>query len=113
MKKLKNYKPTKFMEKTSHYDKKAADYAVNFIECLSHTKGSFAGVPFELIPWQEQIIRDVFGVKKANGYRQFNTAYVEIAKKQGKSEAVILRNCLAVSGHCLLFCCLLLVSVGY
>lgn len=86
MKKLKNYKPTKFMEKTSHYDKKAADYAVNFIECLSHTKGSFAGVPFELIPWQEQIIRDVFGVKKANGYRQFNTAYVEIAKKQGKSE---------------------------
>lgn len=86
MKKLKGYKPTEFMLSTSHYDKKAADHAVNFIECLSHTKGSFAGVPFDLIPWQEQIIRDVFGVLKKDGYRQFNTAYVEIPKKQGKSE---------------------------
>ena len=41
---------------------------------------------FELIDWQERIIRDIFGVLKPNGYRQFNTAYVEIPKKQGKSE---------------------------
>ncbi|ETA80590.1 terminase [Youngiibacter fragilis 232.1] len=74
------------MGKDSHYDKKAADYAVGFIECLSHTKGTWAGKPFELIDWQEQIIRDVFGTIKANGYRQFNTAYVEIPKKMGKSE---------------------------
>ena len=85
MEKLKNYKPTKFMLDTSHYDKAKADYAVNFIECLSHTKGSFAGVKFDLIPWQEQIIRDVFGTIKQNGYRQFNTAYVEIPKKCGKA----------------------------
>ena len=32
MRKLKKYKPTKFMAKTSHYDKDAADYAVMFIE---------------------------------------------------------------------------------
>lgn len=36
--------------------------------------------------WQEQIIRDLFGILKPNGYRQFNTAYIEIPKKQGKSE---------------------------
>src|SRR5699024_2211746 len=30
--------------------------------------------------------RDLFGVVKENGYRQFNTAYIEIPKKQGKSE---------------------------
>ena len=29
-------------------------------------------------------MRDVFGILKPNGYRQFNTAYIEIAKKQGK-----------------------------
>ena len=86
MRKLKKYKPTKFMAKTSHYDKDAADYAVMFIESLSHTKGTWAGKPFELIDWQEQIIRDLFGVLKPNGYRQFNTAYIEIPKKQGKSE---------------------------
>ncbi len=86
LKKLKNYKPTKFMSDDSHYDKAAADYAVNFIECLSHTKGTWAGKPFELLEWQERIIRDLFGTIKPNGYRQFNTAYIEIPKKNGKSE---------------------------
>ena len=86
MRKLKKYKPTRFMAKTSHYDKDAADYAVMFIESLCHTKGTWAGKHFELIDWQEQIIRDLFGVLKPNGYRQFNTAYIEIPKKQGKSE---------------------------
>lgn len=86
MRKLKKYKPTKFKARTSHYDKEAADFAVNFIESLCHTKGTWAGKPFELIDWQKQIVRDVFGTLKKDGYRQFNTAYVEIPKKQGKSE---------------------------
>lgn len=86
MRKLKNYKPTRFMSDDSRYDKKKADYAVNFIECLTHTKGTWAGRKFELIDWQEQIIRDLFGIVKPNNYRQFNTAYIEIPKKQGKSE---------------------------
>lgn len=74
------------MAKTSHYDKDKADYAVAFIECLCHTKGQWAGRKFELLPWQEKIIRDIFGTIKKNGYRQFNTAYIEIPKKNGKSE---------------------------
>ena len=74
------------MAETSHYDKKKADYAVKFIECLSHTKGKWYGRKFELMDWQEQIIRDIFGTIKENGYRQFNTAYIEIPKKNGKSE---------------------------
>jgi len=86
IRKLKKYKPTSFMAADSKYSKDAADYAVAFIEALCHTKGSWAGQPFELIDWQEQIIRDLFGILKPNGYRQFNTAYVEIPKKMGKSE---------------------------
>lgn len=86
MRKLKNYKPTKFKAKGSYYDKEYADFAVAFIESLCHTKGTWAGKKFELIDWQEQIIRDLFGTLKPNGYRQFNTAYIEIPKKQGKSE---------------------------
>ena len=88
MRKLKKYIPTKFKAKKSVYDKDAADYAVNFIQALCHTKGTWAGKPFELIDWQEQIIRDLFGTLKPNGYRQFNTAYIEIAKKQGKQLAL-------------------------
>lgn len=86
MRKLRKYTPTKFMAGTSKYDKNSADYAVNFIQELSHTKGAWSGKKFELIDWQEQIVRDLFGILKPNGYRQFNTAYIEIPKKQGKSE---------------------------
>ena len=84
MRKLENYKPTKFMADTSHYDETMADFAVRFIEELCHTKGTWAGKKFELIDWQEQIIRDLFGVLKPNGYRQFNTAYIEIPKKMAR-----------------------------
>nr|WP_311317096.1 terminase TerL endonuclease subunit [Limosilactobacillus fermentum] len=97
MRKLEDYKPTHFMAKGSTYNEDAADFAVSFIECLCHTKGTWAGKPFELIDWQEKIIRDIFGTLKPNGYRQFNTAYIEIPKKQGKSELAA-----AVS---LLLCC--------
>ena len=68
------------------FDEGKAKRTVDFINCLKHTKGKWRGQPFELLPWQEAIIRDVFGTVKENGYRQYNTAYVEIPKKNGKSE---------------------------
>ena len=84
--KLLDYKPSLFMLPTSHYDKAKADRAVCFIENLRHTKGKWDGKPFWLLPWQEQIIRDIFGIVDENGNRQFRTAYIEIGKKNGKSE---------------------------
>ena len=84
--KLTDYEPTRFMLSTSHYDQAKADRAVRFIENLRHTKGQWAGQRFWLLPWQERIVRDVFGVVTEEGYRQFRTAYVEIPKKNGKSE---------------------------
>ncbi|UYO64316.1 terminase large subunit [Acetobacterium wieringae] len=86
MRYLDNYQPTPFIQNTSIFDQNRADLAVSFINCLKHTKGQWHGQPFELIDWQEQIIRDLFGILKPNQARQFNTAYVEISKKQGKSE---------------------------
>ena len=71
---------------TSHYDKVKADRAVRFIENLCHTKGKWAGTRFWLLPWQEQLIRDIFGIVKPDGNRQFRTAFVEICKKVRKSE---------------------------
>ena len=84
--KLKDYKPTRFMLETSHYDEAKADRAVTFIENLKHTKGKWDGKRFWLLPWQEQIIRDIFGIVDENGHRQFRTAFIEIGKKNGKSE---------------------------
>ena len=84
--KLRGYKPSRFMLPTSHYDKAKADHAVKFVENLCHTKGKWSGKRFWLLPWQEQLIRDIFGIVKTDGYRQFRTAFVEICKKVGKSE---------------------------
>jgi len=63
-----------------------ADRAVKFFECLKHTKGQFSGQPFILLDWERQLIRDVYGTLKDDGTRQYKYVYVEIPKKNGKSE---------------------------
>lgn len=81
------------------FDERKARRVTGFIECLRHTKGEFHGKPFKLLPWQEKIIRDVFGTVRDDDptMRQYTTAYIEIPKKQGKSElgAAIALNMLA------------------
>ena len=70
------------------FNHKAAERAVNFFErLLSHTKGrEYAGKPFILASWQKQIVSELFGTLKRDGNRQYSTAYIEIPKKNGKSE---------------------------
>lgn len=68
------------------FDEAKAQRAITFIESLKHTKGRWAGVRFELLPWQRNIIRDIFGTVRPDGFRQYRTAYIEIPKKNGKSE---------------------------
>lgn len=38
-----------------------------------------------MLPWQEEIVRTIFGVIGENGYRQCRTCYIEIGKKNGKT----------------------------
>jgi phage terminase large subunit-like protein len=59
---------------------------VRFYESLRHTKGRFYGQLFELLPWQKPIVQDVYGTVDQHGVRQYKTVYVEIPKKNGKSE---------------------------
>ena len=80
-----DYKPTRFMAEDAHYDKAAADYAVGFIECLCHTKGTWAGKPFELIDWQECIIRDIFGILKPNGVSTVQHGVCGDSQETGKT----------------------------
>ena len=83
------YEPTPLMLPTSFYDARRADFAVNFISMLRHTTGEWHGRPFLLMPWQERIVRDIFGIVDIKtGYRQFRTAYVELPKKNGKQLAL-------------------------
>ena len=84
-------------------DERKARRVIDFIQCLKHTKGEFHGKPFKLLPWQEKIIRDVFGTVREDDptMRQYTTAYIEIPKKQGKSElgAAIALNMLVNDGE--------------
>ena len=74
------------LPKGARYDKEKADNAVNFINSLCHVHGEWAGKPFNLMKWQEKVVRDIFGTVKADGYRQYNTAFVFTPKKNAKSE---------------------------
>lgn len=80
-----------------YFDQEKATRAINFIKSLKHTKGKWRGVPFTMLDWQTQAITDIFGTMREAGYRQYNTAYLEIPKKNGKSE---LGAAIALQGLC-------------
>jgi phage terminase large subunit-like protein len=63
-----------------------ANHAINFIQQLKLTKGKWAGKPFILLPWERDLVSRLFGTLREDGTRQYRTAYVEIGKKNGKSE---------------------------
>lgn len=66
---------------------KAAERAVSFIQNLKHTKGDWGGKPFKLMPWQrDEIVAPLFGTLNPDGTRQYRFCYVEIPRKNGKSE---------------------------
>jgi phage terminase large subunit-like protein len=67
------------------FDAEAAERAVDFFRFLKHSKGEWAGQPFELSPWQAFVIGCIFGWKRADGLRRFRVAYVEVPRKNGKS----------------------------
>jgi len=68
------------------FDEARANRAVRFFESLKHTKGQFYGKPFKLLPWQRNIIRDVYGMVNERGVRRIKYVYLEVPKKNGKSE---------------------------
>ena len=63
-----------------------ADKARRFVEHLTHTQGRWSGSPFTLMPWQTDCLDRLFGTLKPNGKRQYRTCYLEIPKKNGKTE---------------------------
>lgn len=69
------------------HDKNRALDVIEFIQMLKLT-GDFYGQPFILMDWQHETLWDVYGTVKDNGYRQYQYAYLEIPKKNGKTELV-------------------------
>lgn len=56
-----------------------------------HTKGVLTGQPIELTPFQLFVIGNIFAWKKrSNGLRRFRKAYIQIARKNAKSQLLAL-----------------------
>lgn len=68
------------------FDEAKAQRVFAFYRFCRHVKGPLAGRPIELEPWQQFIIGSVFGwVHRDTGLRRFRKAYVQVARKNGKS----------------------------
>ena len=69
------------------FDLAAADRVRTFFRSfLRHSKGDWAGEPFELLDWQwESVIAPLFGWLRPDGTRRFRRGYIEVPKKNGKS----------------------------
>lgn len=69
-----------------YFDADAGQDVVDFFAAyLRHSKGKWAGKPFVLEPWQDDITRRMFGWKRSDHTRRYRQAYIEVAKKNGKS----------------------------
>ncbi len=69
-----------------YFKQSFADYAVDFVECLKHGD-DFYGQPFNLLPWQKMAISEFYGMlRDGTNLRQYQYLYLEIPKKNGKSE---------------------------
>lgn len=69
-----------------HFDEAAADHIMAFFEeFLVLYEGEWDGQPFILQLWEKFIVGSLFGWKAKGDVRRFRTAYLEIAKGNGKT----------------------------
>lgn len=69
------------------FDEAAAKAACQWIETYCcHTEARWYATPFTLSPWQVFVTRQVFGWKRPDGTRVYREAWIEIPRKNGKTE---------------------------
>jgi phage terminase large subunit-like protein len=73
-------------ERGLHFDPAAGQHVIDFYRFLRHNKGEWSGQVFELEPWQQAILWIVFGWMREDGHRRFRTAYLEVCRKNGKTQ---------------------------
>lgn len=89
------------------FDRQRADEHLEFLQLLRLT-GDFFGQPFILLPWQREIIEAVYGTVLEDGRRQYKYAYLELPKKNGKTELIAglaLDHCLNDPPSGQIYCC--------
>lgn len=62
-----------------------AQHALEAFLFLRHSKGEWAGQPFELSAWQQFWVALAFGWMRADGSRRFREVWLEVPRKNGKT----------------------------
>lgn len=71
------------------FDEETARKAIEFFpECLRHVEGAVAGQSFELEPWQQAVVANLFGWKRADGSRRYRESLIFVPRKNGKTPLV-------------------------
>ena len=84
-----------------HFDSNAADRFIKFAESTKLYSDKWAGKFLRLEDWQCFIFANVYGWKKADGRRRFRKAFLQVARKNGKSSmlsVVLLWDLMMVNG---------------
>lgn len=70
-------------ERGLRFDSAAGQYVIDFCEkfCIPSAQNT----PMVLSPWQQSVLYILYGWMRADGHRRFRRAYIEIAKKNGKT----------------------------
>lgn len=69
------------------WDEDKAHNIVRWFSLLKHSKGTLAGKPIELTPWQKFRSCQLYGWRhKDTGYKRFRRSFTEVARKNGKSQ---------------------------
>ncbi len=69
------------------FDEEAAKFTLNFWrDCLTFSQGAKVGQPFILEPWEEAIVANLWGWKRADGTRRYRRGFIFVARGNGKSE---------------------------
>ncbi|MCI9069403.1 terminase large subunit domain-containing protein [Clostridium sp.] len=95
------------------FDVKIYDFIMGFQEFFKFADGVMAGQPMKLADFQEWILANLFCWKhRDEGYVRFSKAYIQIARKQGKSMILgyigFIKSLL--ENYSQIFCCARLVA---
>lgn len=71
-----------------YFDEKKVEKCLKFINTLRHSTDRFSGKHFILAHWQVFIVANLIGFYCSDGRRRYNSAFICMSRKQGKTALV-------------------------
>lgn len=84
---LRDVKREESGEASFYWDDQEAQKIIKWFSFLRHSKGVLAGKPIKLTEWQQFHLCQLYGWRrKEDGYKRFKKSFVEVARKNAKSQ---------------------------